>query len=131
MIFLGLFFLFLYSFVRGITDGIVWWFPNPRQHRWFKFYHGLRIVEAIGLIVATIFLWSVKVDCLNFYLILGALFAMWELFELGYKLSRKEQVKGHENFLGIFAIDNIQFVYILHIARFACAITLLTLWRVV
>ena len=131
MIYLALLFALLYSFVRGICEGIVFYFPNPRNHIWFRWYHPLRIMEAIALITATISASKVNYAASDIWFVLGAVFLIWELFELGYKLARKEQVEGHENVLGIISLDNIRLVHILHFTRCAIGLLSLIIWRAV
>ena len=120
MIYFALLFALLYSFVRGVCEGQVFYFPNPRSHPLFNLYHPLRIVEAIGLITATIFALKVNYAASDIWFVIGAVILVWEMFELGYKFSRNEQVKGHENVFGIISLDNIRLVHILHFTR--CAI---------
>jgi len=88
-------------------------------------------MEAIALITATISASKVNYAASDIWFVLGAVFLIWELFELGYKLARKEQVEGHENVLGIISLDNIRLVHILHFTRCAIGLLSLIIWRAV
>lgn len=129
MIYLGLLLFLLYSFVAGTREGVIMYQPTNRVHPWFVWYHLLRPVEVLELILGTIFLWTVREQVWNVFLILGLLVLSWELFEISYRWARLHQCDGHENIMGIYVVDGEAPVRMLHIARFFCGIGSLILWR--
>jgi hypothetical protein len=88
-------------------------------------------LEALSLVTATILAQKVNYTASEIWFVLGAFFLVWEVFEIGYKLARKEQVKGHENVLGIISLDNINLLHILHGIRISAGILSLIIKGVV
>ena len=125
MIYLGLFLLFLFSFVRGIAEGQVFYLVNPRQHPWFRLYHPLRILEALALITAAIMIWTARSSLLNFWLVSGALFMLWEITEVGYKWARLGHSDESENVMGFYEVRGRVQVFFLHAGRLILGIGLL------
>lgn len=105
----------LYASLRGLAEGITMFKPGPREHPWFRWYHQLRIGEALGLMASVFLALKFKV---TFWTLAGTLFIAWELTELGYALARLGQSPfGHENILGFWTVDSIPLVLFLHAAR--------------
>lgn len=130
----------LYGAMRGIVESIVMYQPGCRDHPWFdSWYHWLSTGEAFALAATAItaFCWFRKqkiryvADMLKIAAVLaGLMFLLWEGFEISYYFGRMGQVVfGHENFLGMRAIDNSIIVGCIHGLRIILGLVFLKLGK--
>lgn len=107
-----------YAIMRGFGEAMTMFQPGVREHPMFAWYHITRIVEAVALSVAILLMYSLKDVKGIVYYFMGTVLIVWELTELSYFFGRLGQAPfGHENLMGVYSVDSINGIIILHVSR--------------
>lgn len=115
----------LFGLTYGYTEGIVFYQPNSRCHKYFRFYHAINSARFISLALI-IFNYKYLID--NLSLSAGLIVTIWEFSEIFYRIARYDidEIYEHINFAEVidFYIYGNK-VVAMHIARVAVAALLI------
>lgn len=119
--------LTVHQAIRGACEAMIMHPDGVREHRWFRWYHRLRVAELAAFALAVFA--STRLTCSwgTAATVTGAGLIGWEAFEVMYSRGRYSRwIPSLENIFGggWYAVGLTQ-VMIVHAARTALAVTLM------
>ena len=123
-------FFVIFQAIRGVCEGMTMHMADlggVRRHRWFRYYHRLRVVELLSLTLAVWGAARVDLALSMFPLALAIGLIGWEVFELGYAKARyRRYFPENEHLFGAeWDIGGEAGVLLLHILRVVSAALLI------
>lgn len=115
--------LLLHQSIRGACEAMTMYDGGVRNHRWFRWYHRLRIAELAGLALTVYAASRLTLSWGTAFMVTGAAIAGWEVFELWYSRGRYQTwIAPLENMFGNgwYAVGRLQ-VMRFHAARIVLA----------
>jgi len=115
--------LIIHQAIRGACEAMTMYPAGPREHRWFRYYHRLRIAEMAAFALVVYAASRLTLSWGTAFMVTGAAIAGWEVFELWYSHGRyREWIAPLENIFGggWYATGRTE-VTIVHAARIVLA----------